>query len=104
MRNFVQPGENLTIPAPEAVASGDVVIVGEIVGVAVHAAEAGDDVSITTEGVIALPSGDAFTLGAKVYWDAANALCKTTASGNTEIGVAVGATTGASGTVNVKIG
>ena len=104
MRNFVQPGDNLTVPAPEAVVSGGVVIVGDLKGVAAHDADANADVTIATRGVFELPNGDTFTPGAKVYWDAANNLAKTTATGNTLIGVATESTSGPGGNVAVKIG
>lgn len=52
--NFVQPGENLTVTAPEAVVSGDGVIVGDLFGIASFDAETAEDVVLVTEGVFTL--------------------------------------------------
>ena len=54
MKNFVQAGSTLTIPAPHAVASGDVVLAGNIIGIANGAAASGADVDVTTTGVVTL--------------------------------------------------
>ncbi|MCC6517924.1 MAG: DUF2190 family protein [Tabrizicola sp.] len=105
MRNFVQPGETLTIPAPAAVVSGGVVIAGKIVGVAAGAADSGKPVDVVTEGVFDLPKvgANAFTLGADVYWDATDKLATTTSSGNTRLGVAVAAAGSGAATVRVRL-
>lgn len=105
MRNFVQPGDTLTIPAPAAIASGAVVIAGKIVGIAAGAADYGKPVDVKTVGVFDLPKvgADAFTLGADVYWDAAEDLATVTSSGNTRLGVAVAAAGAGVATVNVRL-
>jgi predicted RecA/RadA family phage recombinase len=105
MKNFVQAGSNLTIPAPAAVASGGVVIAGAIIGIASNAAASGADVDVVTTGVFELPKvgADAFTLGAAVYYIAASGLVTTTASGNTKIGVAVAAAGSGVATVKVRL-
>lgn len=105
MKNFVQAGSNLTIPAPAAVASGGVVIAGAIIGIAAGAAASGEDVDVVTTGVFELPKvgADAFTLGAAVYYVAASGLCTTTSSGNTKIGVAVEAAGSGAATVKTRL-
>ena len=105
MKNFVQAGSALTIPAPAAVASGDVVVVGNIIGIANAAAASGADLDVTTTGVFSLPkvSGDVFTLGATVYWDATAKLASTTASANTAIGTAVAASGVGAAVVKVRL-
>jgi predicted RecA/RadA family phage recombinase len=105
MRNYIQPGVNLTLPAPAAVASGEVVVIGDIHGVAAGDAASGAPVDLVTEGVFELPkvSALAIAIGDKVYWQAAEKLVSKTASGNTLIGVAVTAAANPSGTVNVKL-
>lgn len=105
MRNFVQAGSNLTIPAPYAVAAGDVVLAGNIIGVANGAAALAADVDVTTTGVFALPKvgADAFALGATVYWDSAAKLTTSTSSGNTAIGTAVAAAGAGGATVKVRL-
>ncbi|PZU44637.1 MAG: hypothetical protein DI568_15220 [Sphingomonas sp.] len=105
MKNFVQPGENLTIPAPADTKSGDVVIAGAIVGVAAGDALTGADVDVVTIGVYSLPkvSALAIALGDLVYFDAATKLVNKTSSGNTKIGHAVAAAANPSATVQVKL-
>ena len=103
MRNFIQSGVNLTIPAPAEVTSGGVVIAGNIIGIAAGNAANGAPVDVVTSGVFELPkvAANAFTLGAPVYWD--GTLATSTASGNTKIGVAVAAAVASTGAVRVRL-
>ena len=105
MKNYVQPGDTLTIPAPATVAAGGVVIAGNVKGIAAGDAESGDSVDVVTRGVFTLPKvgADAFTLGAPVYWDSGDGLATTTSSGNTAIGVAVAAAGASIASVNVRL-
>lgn len=105
MRNFVQPGRILTIPAPVAIVSGEVVITGDIKGVAAGSAASGAPVDVETEGVFDLPKvgANSFGLGAKVYYDTATKLCTTTSSGNTLLGVAVAVAGSGLATVKVRL-
>jgi len=105
MKNYVQKGENLTLAAPYAVASGAGVKIGLIYGVAAGAAANGATVDVVTEGVFTLPkvSTDVFAVGAAVYWDDTAKLITSTTSGNTKVGVAVTAAANPSGTVNVRL-
>ena len=105
MKNFIQRGENLTIPAPANTLSGEVVIVGDIHGIASNNAAEGAPLDIVTEGVFALPkvAANSFAVGAKVYYASATKLATSTASGNTLIGVAVAAAAADTATVAVKI-
>ena len=105
MKNFVQAGSALTIPAPAAVASGEVVIVGNIIGIANAAAAFGADLDVTTTGVFSLPkvSGDVFAVGATVYFNTATKLATTTASSNTAIGTAVAAAGVGAALVKVRL-
>lgn len=72
MKNFIQPGVNLTLPAPAAVVSGEATLIGSIFGVASNDAASGEDVAFVVEGVFSLPKveADNIALGAAVYWDA----------------------------------
>lgn len=105
MRNFVQPGETLSIPAPAAVASGGVVVAGAIVGIANGKAQSGELVDVTVQGVVTLPkvAALAIAIGDVVYWDATNKLVTKTASGNTKLGVAVTVAPNPSAKVNVRL-
>lgn len=103
--NFIQAGSALTIPAPAAVASGDVVQAGSIIGITAGSAAAGQPVDVIVTGVFQLPkvAANNITLGAPVYWDATAKLATTTASGNTKIGVAVEAAAASTGTVKLRL-
>lgn len=105
MRNFIQVGDTLTIPAPAAVLSGDVVIAGEIKGIAAGHAASGAPVDVQTSGVFDLPkvAANSFTLGAAVYWNATAGLATSTASGNTRLGVAVEAAAASTATVRIRL-
>ncbi|WP_426027675.1 DUF2190 family protein [Brevundimonas sp. TWP2-3-4b2] len=105
MRNHVQPGRTVTIPAPAAVLSGGVVIAGNIIGVANGAAAIGDPVDVDVEGAFELPkvSALAIALGDLVYWDATAGLVTKTASTNKKLGYAVADSSNPSATANVRL-
>ncbi len=73
MRNYVQPGSVLTVPAPAGgVAAGDPVLIGNLFGIAATTEAAGDPVEVSTTGVFIVPKAVvAATLGAVAYLDAA---------------------------------
>ena len=99
MKNYVQPGATITLAAPYAVTSGDGLLVGSIFGVAAGDAASGATVEAALTGVFDLTKigSQAWTLGAKVYWDDTNKRCTTVATDNTLIGVAVEAVAGGAG-------
>lgn len=99
MKNYVQPGNTLTLSAPYAVTSGDGLLVGSIFGVAAGDAASGATVETALTGVFDLTKigSQAWTVGAKVYWDDTNKRCTTVATDNTLIGVAVEAVAGGAG-------
>lgn len=92
----MQDGDKLVVAAPYGVASGDGALVGSLFGVAQAAAETGANVALQLTGVVQLTKvgSQAWTVGAKVYWDDSNKRCTTAASGNTLIGVAAAAVGG----------
>jgi len=108
MKNYVQEGRQVTVPAPATVVAGTGVLVGSLFGVAVHGAASGADVEIVTEGVFDLvkTGSQAWTVGARIYWDDTAKACTTTASTNKLIGVALAATgSGAGETIGrVRLG
>jgi len=73
MKNFVQPGEILTLTAPVGdVVSGQAYQIGSLVVVATHDAEAGDPFeAFVGPGVIthAKAPSEAWAEGEKIYWD-----------------------------------
>lgn len=104
-KNFVQPGEQLPFAAPYARESGEGALIGSIFGVAlVKLAEAAVGEFALT-GVWDLPkvSAQAWTVGAKIYWDDTNKVCTTTATDNTLIGVAIVAAANPSSTGRVRL-
>ena len=99
MKNYVQPGNTLTLTAPYGVTSGEGLLVGSIFGVAAGDAASGATVEAALTGVFDLTKigSQAWTVGAKVYWDDTNKRCTTVATDNTPIGVAVEAVAGGAG-------
>ncbi|HYD29367.1 MAG TPA: DUF2190 family protein [Azospirillaceae bacterium] len=98
-------GDSLTIPAPADVLSGDLVQVGDMIGVASHGAENGEDVTILTRGVFELPKklGDVFTVGQPAYWDASVKSVTTSADSNVPIGYATTSAESADGDVLIRL-
>jgi predicted RecA/RadA family phage recombinase len=105
MKNYIQEGDTLTLPAPYAVVSGAGFQVGSIFAVAVASAAAGAPVEGQMEGVFTLPkiSAQAWTIGVKVYWDDTNKRCDTTSSVGGLIGAATAVAANPSSSGNVRI-
>ena len=106
MKNYLQPGNVITVTAPAALASGDGCLVGSLFGVACGTYIEGDaDAELAVVGVFELPkvSAQAWTAGAKVYWNATDKACTTMATGNTLIGAAVKAAANPSATGIVRL-
>jgi predicted RecA/RadA family phage recombinase len=91
MKNFVQPGNTITLAAPTAVTSGAGVLVGTIFGIAAHDAASGDPVETVTTGVfdVIKIGSQTWGVGDKVYWDNTNKRVTKVATDNTLIGVAL---------------
>lgn len=106
MRNYVQPGDTITVAAPADVASGAGVLVGDLFGIATGDAKSGEDVEIKTTGVFELAKTSAqawATVGLPVYWDAANKVVTTVHSTNKLIGVNVADAANPSATGTVRL-
>lgn len=105
MKNYIQPGNTLTLTAPVEIISGAVVIIGSIIGVANGAAANGAAVDVDTVGVFRLPKVSALAIAAgdKVYYDSATKLVNKTAGGNTLLGVATEAAANPSANVPVRL-
>lgn len=103
MRNFVQLGAVITVPAAAAVVSGAGVLVGSLFGVAGHDAANGAQVDLHVEGVFDLPKvgSQAWTVGAMIYWN--GTACTNVASTNKLIGVAVAAVGGGAGETTGRV-
>lgn len=73
MKNFVQPGHVIEVPAATAAVSpGQVVVVGALLVVANGAAEVGQPFNANLTGVYDVPkvAGAAFSVGQPLMWDA----------------------------------
>ncbi len=102
---YVQPGEVIDYTAGANIASGQVVLMGVRIGVALAAIANGATGSVQVSGVftIAKLSTDVVSQGAALYWDNTNSRLTTTASGNTLAGYATAAAGNGATTVNIKI-
>lgn len=99
MKNYVQPGNIITLTAPYAVASGEGLLVGSIFGVAAGDAALGEPIEAALVGVfdITKVGSQAWTVGAKVYWDNTNKRTITVSTDNTAVGMAVEAVASGAG-------
>ncbi len=104
MRNFIQPGKTVTVAAPAAVLSGDVVAIGALVGVAAYSAESGAEVEIATEGVFVLPKvpANSVLVGDRLYWDSTLGQATNIAGDGAKPLIGVAVTAGGSGAVSVE--
>ncbi|WP_299145984.1 DUF2190 family protein [uncultured Tateyamaria sp.] len=93
MNNYIQAGENITITAAAAGASGSGLLLGNLFGVLMASVLAGEEVELKLCGVFELSKTEAqaWTVGAVIYWDDAAKVCTTVATGNTKIGHAIAA-------------
>jgi len=92
-KNFKEEGEVLVLTAPYVRTSGQGALIGALFGVALVDVASGSDASFAIEGVFELnkTSAQAWTQGAKIYWDNTAKECTTTATSNTLIGNAIAA-------------
>lgn len=99
MRNFIAIGNTMAVIAAATIKSGDGLLQGAIFGVAAHDAASGDELIINVGGVYELPKApsQAWTVGAKVFWDATAKVTTTVGTDNTLIGVVYQAVTNAAG-------
>lgn len=105
MRNFVQPGDNVTVTAVAAASSGDGVKLGNLFGIASGDVAIGDPLVLVTTGVFELPkvSTDELAVGDAIYFRTSDGAVTGTATGNTKIGVAVSAAGNPSASVRVRL-
>lgn len=109
MKNFIQPGNVLTIVAGANYLSGGIVLIGPdpggLVGVANGAALSGAEVEVSVCGVFELPkvSTDDVAVGDFLYYDLSAGLLTKTAATNTLAGIAVAAAGNPSATVKIRL-
>lgn len=102
-KNYIGPGDHLTVTAPYAVTSGQGVLVGALFGIASHDAANGAAVVIHTDGVYDITKEPALAIsaGARVFWDNTNRRITTTLTSNFCVGMATIAAAG--GDANVRV-
>lgn len=104
MKSYVQPGIKVTVAAPSDVFSDDVVIVGNLFGVATNDAATGDDVSLSVTGVHRLPKSNvALAAGSFAYWDGTQVQDDDNGGANILIGVVTRAALAADETVIARL-
>ena len=73
MKNYVMKGDHIAVKAPSDIASGDLVIVGDLHGVAVISGEKNSEITIATSGVFELEKEEqAVAIGETAYWNEAS--------------------------------
>jgi predicted RecA/RadA family phage recombinase len=88
MKNFVQKGDVITALAPYALTSGQMALIGQLLGVAVKDAANGAEVELQTVGVFEITAlgTDVGAVGALIYWDNTNRRLTVTATSNELVG------------------
>lgn len=106
MKNYVCKGDVFEFTAAGAITSGQPVLMGATVGIAAKSGVSGDVIPVNTEGVynVAKTTGQAWAIGALLYWDAGASRFTTTASGNTLAGRAYAAAASGAATGQIKLG
>jgi len=101
----VSQGDYVDYTPSAAVSAGDVIVQGDLVGVATHDIAANTLGALAVTGVFQFPKSDqeALTAGAKVYWDASNTQVTATADSNKYVGKVVKAAAQADTTVLVRL-
>ena len=67
MKNFIQENTQITVETIKEVFSGELVVIGSLIGVACHNAKVGKDLTITTQGVFDFLSPTSFEVGDEVH-------------------------------------
>ena len=107
MKNFVQPGQTLTLTPSAAVASGIGFLFGAgLFGVAANDVAISTPGEFVTEGVVTIgkTSALAIAVGDRLFWDPAAKVVNKTSAAQQCVGVAVAAAGNPSATVLMKIG
>lgn len=108
MATMVQSiGATIDYTPSSDVSSGDVVVQGELVGVATRDISADASGTLTIEGVFSFDkstgSSTAITAGANCYWDASEEVATTTVGSNKLIGKCILAASDDDTTVRIKL-
>jgi predicted RecA/RadA family phage recombinase len=103
--NYVQEGNVITYTAGADISSGNVLVIGTRVGVALTDIANGDTGSVQMSGVfnVACLGTDVVTQGAVLYWDSDPGQATLTSTDNTLMGYAFAASGDGVTTVDVKL-
>jgi predicted RecA/RadA family phage recombinase len=106
MKNYVAKGDIIDLVAAGAITSGTPVVMTDVVGVPLISGVSGDTIPCAVEGIYELTklTGEAWTLGQKVYWDPGAVKCTTTAGALKQIGNASAAALSGDVIGRVKLG
>ena len=101
---FYQDGKTIDYTPTAALAAGDVVVLGNIIGIAQTDVPANTLTGLDIEGVFEFvkKANDVVTAGALIYWDTENKVA-TISAGEVVAGIAVEASAATTGYVRVKI-
>lgn len=104
-KNYIQPGEVLDHVAAAAITSGQIVLMGARVGIALGNAAIGETVAVQVKGVfnVAKVTANVVAQGALLYWDNTAKLLTTTVGTNTLAGYAAAAASGTATTVHIAL-
>lgn len=107
MTTFVHDGKSIDYTPVAAVAAGDVVVQGDLIGVAKTPIAASALGSLAVTGVFDFPKstagGSATTAGTTLYWDATNKVATVTSVGNKQLGKSIRDAADADATVRVRL-
>lgn len=104
-KNYIQDGNTIRFTAKKAVKSGDVVVVGEMVGVAITDVENTSQGVLSTTGVFTVKAkqADDIKQGVVLYWDDGAGEATITKGSNKVLGKAWNESGTSSAEVDVKI-
>jgi predicted RecA/RadA family phage recombinase len=107
MKNYVESGKLVTVVAAANVTAGNIVVVGQMFGVATKTVLTGAEFEMHCGGVFDFAKLNAASMsmaaGANVYWDVTNAIAVANATNNTRIGVALHAVSNTAAKVRVRL-
>lgn len=105
MNNAVESGKRFYVTLTEDTSGGDVVVVGDLIGVAITGGQAGDTIAVERHLVADLVKvNGAVNQGEKAYWKSDEKRVTKTATGNTLIGCFWETAAAAAPTVPVLVG
>lgn len=104
---YVQDDEAVDFTPNADVLPGDVIVQGDLIGIAVRGISANTPGALLVEGIFDVPKtaggGTGIASGTKVYWDATNKVATATAGTNRFLGKTTTAAADADTTVRVRL-